>query len=39
VAASEIGVRLTDSCMMVPRKSGTFRINFYADQTLITRRS
>ena len=39
VAASQIGVRLTDSCMMVPRKSGTFRVNFYADQTLITRRS
>ncbi|HEX9902611.1 MAG TPA: hypothetical protein VGB72_07090 [Acidobacteriota bacterium] len=39
VAAAEIGVRLTDSCMMIPRKSGTFRVNFYADRALITRRS
>jgi hypothetical protein len=29
VPASEIGVRLTDSFMMVPRKSYSFRINFY----------
>jgi len=33
-----IGVKLNDSCMMIPRKSNSFRINFYADRTLTTRR-
>jgi cobalamin-dependent methionine synthase I len=35
--AHEIGVRLTDTFMMVPRKSVSFRINFYRDQKLTTR--
>jgi hypothetical protein len=38
VDAGAIGVRLNDSCMMVPRKSNSFRINFYADRALTTRR-
>jgi len=37
--AADIGVRLTESCMMVPRKSVSFRINFYKDQKLTTRRN
>ncbi len=37
VPAGEIGVRLLDSFLMVPRKSGSFRINFYADRALSTR--
>ncbi len=36
--AADIGVRLTESCMMVPRKSISFRINFYKDKKLTTRR-
>jgi len=36
--AADIEVRLTESCMMVPRKSVSFRINFYKDQKLTTRR-
>jgi len=36
--AAGIGVRLTESCMMVPRKSVSFRINFYKEQKLSTRR-
>ncbi len=36
--AADIGVRLTESCMMVPRKSVSFRINFYKEQKLSTRR-
>ena len=36
--ASDIGVRLTESCMMVPRKSISFRINFYKEQKLTTRK-
>jgi len=36
--AANIGVRLTESCMMVPRKSVSFRINFYKEQKLSTRR-
>ncbi len=36
--AVDIGVRLTESCMMVPRKSVSFRINFYKEQKLSTRR-
>lgn len=38
VDAGSIGVRLNDSCMMIPRKSNSFRINFYADRSLTTRR-
>jgi hypothetical protein len=38
VDASAIGVRLNDSCMMIPRKSISFRINFYSDRRLTTRR-
>jgi hypothetical protein len=33
-----IGVRLTESCMMIPRKSVSFRINFYKDKELSTRK-
>ena len=33
-----IGVRLTESCMMIPRKSVSFRINFYKDKGLSTRK-
>ncbi len=36
--AADIGVRLTKSCMMVTRKSVSFRINFYKEQKLSTRR-
>jgi hypothetical protein len=38
VDAAAIGVRLNDSCMMIPRKSNSYRINFYADRNLTTRR-
>ena len=38
VDAAAIGVRLNDSCMMIPRKSNSFRINLYADRSLTTRR-
>jgi hypothetical protein len=36
--AAEIGVRLTDTYMMVPRKSVSFRINLYRDRDLSTRK-
>jgi len=36
--AEKIGVRLTESFMMVPRKSVSFRINFYKDKELSTRK-
>ncbi len=36
--AESIGVRLTESCMMIPRKSVSFRINFYKDKKLSTRK-
>jgi hypothetical protein len=36
--AADIGVRLTDSFMMIPRKSISFRINFYKDKKLTTRK-
>jgi hypothetical protein len=36
--AADIGVRLTESYMMVPRKSISFRINFYREQKLSTRK-
>ena len=38
IDASAIGVRLNESCMMIPRKSNSFRINFYADRSLTSRR-
>ncbi len=34
----EIGVRLTESCMMIPRKSISFRINFYREKKLTKRK-
>jgi len=33
-----IGVRLTESCMMIPRKSVSFRINFYENKEFSTRK-
>jgi hypothetical protein len=36
--AADIGVRLTDTFMMIPRKSVSFRINLYRDRELSTRR-
>jgi len=36
--AADIGAQLTESCMMVPRKSVSFRINFYKEQKLSTRK-
>ncbi len=33
----EIGVTLNESCMMIPRKSVSFRINFYMTKDLSTR--
>lgn len=38
VPAAEIGVRLTESFMMIPRKSYSFRLNYYSDRSLSTRR-
>jgi hypothetical protein len=38
VPAGEIGVTLTASSMMVPRKSLSFRVNFYPERSLTTRR-
>ncbi len=35
---ADIEVSLTEFCMMVPRKSVSFRINFYKEQKLSTRR-
>jgi hypothetical protein len=35
--AEEIGVRLTEALMMVPRKSYSFRINYLIDRTKTTR--
>lgn len=35
--AQKIGVRLTDTYMMVPRKSVSFRINFYCEKEQTTR--
>ena len=37
IPAGEIGVSLTESFMMVPRKSLSLRINFYPDRGLTTR--
>ena len=36
--AREIGVRLSDTFMMIPRKSVSFRINFYPNREQTTRR-
>ncbi|MDH4270955.1 MAG: hypothetical protein OEW18_03150 [Candidatus Aminicenantes bacterium] len=38
IPAERIGVRLTESCMMVPRKSHSMRINLYPDRSMTTRR-
>lgn len=35
--AEQIGVTLKESCMMVPRKSVSFRLNFYGERILSTR--
>jgi len=35
--AKEIGVRLNESFMMIPRKSISFRVNFYSNQKFTTR--
>lgn len=35
--ADEIGVRLSETCMMIPRKSVSFRINLYRDKNRSTR--
>jgi hypothetical protein len=39
VEAEAIGVRLNEACMMIPRKSNSFRVNYYADRGSSTRRS
>jgi hypothetical protein len=36
--AKKIGVKLNESCMMIPRKSISFRVNFYEDKKLTTRK-
>jgi len=36
--AKKIGVKLNESCMMIPRKSISFRVNFYDDRKLTTRK-
>ena len=36
--AAEIGVRLTESFMMIPRKSYSFRINYFKDKVSATAR-
>ncbi len=35
--AADIGIKLTESCMMIPRKSVSFRINFYTEKEQTTR--
>jgi hypothetical protein len=37
IPGEEIGVTLNESCMMIPRKSVSFRINFYQTKELSTR--
>lgn len=37
IPGEEIGVKLNASCMMIPRKSVSFRINFYKTKGLSTR--
>lgn len=37
IPSEEIGVTLNESCMMIPRKSVSFRINFYKTKELSTR--
>jgi len=36
--AEKIGVKLNESCMMIPRKSISFRLNFYQGQKFTTRK-
>jgi len=36
--AKRIGVKLNEFCMMIPQKSISFRVNFYKDQKLTTRK-
>jgi len=36
--ARKIGIKLNESCMMIPRKSISFRVNFYQDQKFTTRK-
>lgn len=38
VPAATIGVGLSESCMMTPRKSFSFRVNYYMDRTRTTRK-
>jgi hypothetical protein len=38
VPAATIGVGLSESCMMMPLKSFSFRVNYYKDRTLTTRK-
>jgi len=35
--SDKVGVRLTDTCMMIPRKSVSYRINFYKNKDSSTR--
>jgi hypothetical protein len=37
IPGEEVGVTLNESCMMIPRKSVSFRINFYKTKNLSTR--
>jgi hypothetical protein len=37
IPGEDIGVTLNESCMMIPRKSVSFRINFYKTKDLSTR--
>jgi hypothetical protein len=37
IPGEDIGVTLNKSCMMIPRKSVSFRINFYETRELSTR--
>jgi hypothetical protein len=37
IPSNDIGVRLNESCLMIPRKSVSFRINFYKTKELSTR--
>jgi hypothetical protein len=37
IPGEEIGVTLNESCMMIPRKSVSFRINFYTNKKLSSR--
>ncbi len=37
LTGDQIGVSLNDSCMMIPRKSVSFRINYFKDKSLSSR--